>query len=78
MNPTDTIKFRVSTYLADQSQERLRTHIYQAIDLLESAVYTDGSHHKVWLINEALYALMGKDAYTLLSEPPDWDRGIAP
>ena len=37
----------------------------------------DGSHHKVWIIDQMLRKLLGDDYDKVISDD-DWDCGIAP
>ena len=39
----------------------------------------DGAHHKQWVLDEILRALLGKERYrTWIENYEDWDEGIAP
>lgn len=39
----------------------------------------DGAHHKMWVIDQMLRAILGPDySDTLLEKTEDWDFGIAP
>jgi hypothetical protein len=37
--------------------------VIETVSILKRAIYQEGEHHKVWLINEALKKLMGPKKY---------------
>ena len=62
--------------------------IEAAVELAHSYGQVDGSHHKMWVIDQMLHALLGEDydAWVAEYEMPEsdedgdyykWDRGIA-
>ncbi len=58
--------------------------ILQAVDIAEQNAMFDGSHHKMWVIDQMLRALLGNTyddwvaRYNEDEEYEDWDTGIAP
>lgn len=68
----------------EEAEERIK----KALQLIYSYGQTDGSHHKAWVIDEVVRALMGEDYSDWIrdyeGDPEDydnyysWDVGIAP
>lgn len=50
--------------------------VAQAIRLLAEHGYTDGAHHKQWVLDQVLRLLAGEDYGRIAVD--DWDSGIAP
>jgi hypothetical protein len=38
----------------------------------------DGDHHKMWVIDQMVQALMAEEYYKWVAHRGAWDRGIAP
>jgi hypothetical protein len=61
-----------------------RDKIQQAIAIMTEYAMIDGSHHKQWVIDQVLRALLGSDyedfiyGYNHDPDYEDWDEGIAP
>jgi hypothetical protein len=59
------------------------TRIQAALDIAYRYGQIDGHHHKAWVIDQMVRALLDEDAYTQWvleyeGEDYDWDTGIAP
>jgi hypothetical protein len=54
----------------------LRLCIAGALAILRGSVNVGGGHHKQYVIDQAVRALMSSEDYGALG--PDWDKGIAP
>lgn len=62
--------------------------IQEAVERAWQSAQVDGSHHRIWVINQMLIALLGDDLYNEFVEAyekplPDgdyyeWDKGIPP
>lgn len=57
--------------------------INAAIEVITRYGGTDGAHHKQWVLDQALRALMGAETYQRWIEEQEregyeWDEGIAP
>lgn len=52
--------------------------IDRAIILIAEYGDIDGAHHKQWLIDQVLRALLTDEEYEAISTGTNWDQGIAP
>lgn len=74
--------FQLEKYMTDKEK------IKQAVDIAWQYAQIDGSHHKMWVIDQMIRMLLGKEKYKLWVEtyetPLDngdyylWETGIAP
>ena len=59
-----------------EAQEK---RIADAVKVAADHGQTDGAHHKAWVIDQMLRALLGTDYDAWVSSYPDeWDTGVAP
>jgi hypothetical protein len=63
--------------LVDDAFEDARLRIYRALDLASSFGQIDGDHHKTWVIDQMVRALLGAppagpDSYTASDEYETW------
>jgi len=65
-------------------RSKLPNAVRDALDLIEQYGSIDGGHHKQWLLDQVVRALLGPDYDDWLAEmnaDPDydpWDHGIPP
>jgi hypothetical protein len=60
--------------------------ISEAVDLISTYGMFDGAHHKQWVLDQVVRALLGDPGYeewvTAFNDPDenycDWDTGVAP
>jgi hypothetical protein len=52
--------------------------INAAMDVANRFGTIDGDHHKMWVIDQMVQALMGAEYYGWVAERGSWERGIAP
>lgn len=64
------------------SFESPNTRIASALEIAERYGRIDGDHHKMWVIDQMVRALMGEYYETWVAQNSDedhpWDGGIAP
>ncbi len=73
--------------MTDETFTLLQERIMDALDIATQHGQTDGAHHKAWVIDQMVRALLGDDyeawtaAYCYGVDGPDdyfWDEGTAP
>jgi len=62
--------------------------IAAAVSVIEEYGMTDGAHHKQWILDQVLRAILGAKGYdkwlstynatAQSGEWPEWDQGVAP
>ena len=71
----------------NKNYSQLEEAIFLALDIATQHGQTDGAHHKAWVIDQMVRALLGDDyeawtaAYCYGVDGPDdyfWDEGTAP
>jgi hypothetical protein len=64
-----------------------RDRVRAALDRAEQSAMIDGAHHKQWVIDQMIRALLGEgyatwrvayDEYSRKNDYSEWDEGIAP
>lgn len=60
----------------DEKEQAQR--IDAAMDVANRFGTIDGDHHKMWVIDQMVQALMGAEYYHWVAERGSWERGIAP
>jgi len=60
-----------------------KVRIDKALDIAWQSPHTDGAHHKQWLIDQMVKALIGDDLTyqmwtSFYNQAGEWDHGITP
>ncbi len=64
--------------VAGLSRGEIEHRLTVAIGIAIAEGPTDGAHHKMWVIDQMLRAMLGAAYEPWRATVPDWDEGIAP